>query len=171
MALCGLLGAVWLAPVRPADVRAEQSVKAAITLRFASYVEWPEEDVSAGDFNIAVLGASDVAAQMNELAANRTVTGRPVRIRRIASLQDLGDAQVLYVGTDRRSDLRSLLQPLRGHSLLVVTEEEDALAAGSIINLLVADQRVRFEVSLQTARAAKLRISSDLLSLAVRVQR
>ncbi len=72
---------------------------------------------------------------------------KPIQVRRVASIKDIGDASILYVGTDRRGELHDLLTPLAGRGLLVVSSEDAALAAGSTINLLVADQRVRFEVS------------------------
>ena len=81
------------------------------------------------------------------------------------------DAHVLYVGADRRGSLRELLAPLDGRSVLVVSDEEDALESGSTINLRMADRHVRFEVSLPAARQAQLKISSELLALAVRVQK
>lgn len=170
MLLCALWGAAMGLPA-PASDLPEDSVKAAFVLRFAGYVEWPEEAVPEKSFTIAVLGASEVALRLQTLAAGRTIMNRPVQVRRIASIQDVGNAQIVYVGADRRADLRSLLATLRGRRILAISSEDEGLAAGSAINLLVADRRVRFEVSLEAARAARLRIGSELLSLAVRVQK
>jgi hypothetical protein len=170
-----VLGMLWSAATvsvgaPSAEAYSDEAVKAAFVMRFASYIEWPAESTPATRFEIAVLGASDVAVRMQRLVANRALVGQTVQVRRITRVQDIGDARILYVGTDRREDLRSLLAPLQGRSILVISAEEDALASGSTINLLAADNRVRFEVSLVAARRAKLKISSDLLALAVRVQ-
>lgn len=171
IALCGLLNPAWQPPAGAADARAEQSVKAAFTLRFAGYVDWPENIARGETFDIAVLGADQVAEYLQLLSADRTVQGRPVRVRRISSIREVDEAQILFVGSARRGDLSTLLYPLAGRSVLIVTEEEAALAAGSTINLLLADRRVRFEVSLAAARRARLKISSELLSLAMRVRK
>lgn len=53
--------------------------------------------------------------------------------------------------------------------MLVVTDEEGGIDAGSTINFLTLDRRVRFEVSLTAASRARLKISSQLLTVAVRV--
>jgi hypothetical protein len=53
----------------------------------------------------------------------------------------------------------------------VVTAENGALAAGSALNFLQHEDRVRFEVSLPAARRMGLRVSSELLSVAARVER
>ncbi|MEO6080013.1 MAG: YfiR family protein [Steroidobacteraceae bacterium] len=171
VALCGLWGPAWSQRIAAEDLHSEDSVKAAFVLRFAGYIEWPEDAVQGETFTIAVLGSGNVATQLQTLGSGRALLNRPVQIRRITSIQDVGDARIVYVGTDRRGDLRKVLAALAGRSVLVISSEDAALAAGSTINLLVADQRVRFEVSLAAARQARLRISSELLSLAVRVQK
>lgn len=168
--LCSLW-APWTSPVVGADAHGESAVKAAFALRFAGYVEWPEIAAPETSFTIVVLGASDIALQMQALAASRTIMNRPVQVRRIARIEDAADAQVLYIGPDHRGSIRELLARIEGRSVLVVSDEENALESGSTINLRVVDRHVRFEVSLPSARQARLRISSDLLALAVRVQK
>jgi hypothetical protein len=120
-------------------------------------------------FTIAVFDADEVAEALRALTAGGTVHGRTVEVRRVTNLNGAAAAQVVFVGGNRRGDLRHQLAPLAGKGVLVITDAEGALDAGSVINLLVADQRVRFEVSLKCARGQGLRISSDLLAVAARV--
>jgi hypothetical protein len=168
---CGLWAAAWSNPVFTRDHLAEEEVKAEFVLRFAGYVEWPEQAAPQDHFRIVVLGASEIGRHLQTLAAGRSVMNRPVQVRRITSIRDAGDAHVVYVGVDRRGSLKDLVAPLAGRGVLVITDEEDALDAGSAINLRMAQRHVRFEVSLVAARQAGLRISSELLALAVRVQK
>jgi hypothetical protein len=55
--------------------------------------------------------------------------------------------------------------------VLVVTESEDGLSSGSVINFVIADRRVRFEVALGPANARSLSIASGLLSVAINVRK
>jgi hypothetical protein len=144
----------------------EPSVKAAFLLRIAEYVQWPAPP--AGDFVIAVLDRGDMADRLQALVT-RPLLGRPVRVRRVRTFEEAVGAQMLYVGNDRRRNLRSLLQSFPARGLLVVSDQQDGLAAGSTINFLLADGRVRFEVSLEAARRAGLTINAALLSVATRV--
>lgn len=169
--LCALLCGVHATSGAAVEIYSENAVKAAFVSRFAGYVEWPEETVPAESFTIAVLGDSDLAQRLQTLMAGRKVMQRPVQVRRIVNLHDAREAQILYLGSDRRGDLRLLLAELADRCVLTISAEDNALAVGSMINLLVADQRVRFEVSLESARRARLKISADLLQLAVRVQK
>jgi hypothetical protein len=52
---------------------------------------------------------------------------------------------------------------------LVVTEWDNALREGSVINFVSVDGQVRFEVSLEAAQRRHLRLSARLLSVAHQV--
>ena len=166
--LCLLAGP---AAAQPEQMLSAESVKAAFVLRFAGYISWPEQSLPNDRFVIAVAGAPDVAQNLQALLGDRALLKRPVQVRRVASIRDAANAQILYVGRDHRGARRTLLAPLAGRNTLVITEEAAGLAAGSAINLFIADQHVRFEISVPAARQAGLTISSDLLALAVRMRR
>jgi hypothetical protein len=165
------LGSVWLSGMMQAAAAAEYSaeaVKAAYVLRFTSYITWPQSE--ARSFSIAVLDDAETAARLRALVADRSVSNRPIEVRPVRSLDEARGAQVLFVGTMRRTgrdELRRFAAAARG--TLVITDSERGLEAGSAINLLVVDRRVRFEVSLDAARRAGLHVSSGLLSVAARV--
>jgi hypothetical protein len=53
---------------------------------------------------------------------------------------------------------------------LIVTEWDGALAQGSIINFLIVEGRVRFEIALDAAEKRGLRLSSRLLTVAQSVR-
>jgi len=171
--LRALLLCALLAPAvagQPDQALPAESVKAAFVLRFVGYIGWPEQFLPRDRFVIAVAGAPQVALNLQALLGDRLLLKRPVQVRRVASIRDAADAQILYVGRDLPGDRRTLLAPLSGRNTLVITEEDAGLAAGSAINLFTADQHVRFEISVPAARQAGLTISSDLLALAVRVR-
>ena len=49
---------------------------------------------------------------------------------------------------------------------LVVTDAEGALDLGSVINFVLVEDRVRFDIALDAAEKRALRLSSRLLSVA-----
>jgi hypothetical protein len=167
LVLCALSAVMAPSTLRAGEAYAEDEVKAAFIFRFVGYVRWPEDAVPAR-FTIAVLGADDVAANLQALLGGRPLLNRPVLVRRVDSLREATDAQVLFIGHgDRREQRRLAAQPPR-RGTLVITESANGMPAGSMINLLVVDQRVRFQISQVAAQAAALKISSDLLALALR---
>ncbi len=51
----------------------------------------------------------------------------------------------------------------------LVSDEESAVERGAIIGLKLQERKVRFEVNLLSARKARLKLSSQLLKIAVRL--
>jgi hypothetical protein len=58
----------------------------------------------------------------------------------------------------------------RGLPTLIVTASPAGMAEGSVINFMVVDEKVRFDVALGPAEARGLKISSRLLAVARTVQ-
>jgi hypothetical protein len=146
------------------------AVKAAFLHRFASYVEWPQ-DAATKPLVIAVSGADDVASQLEALLPRVTVRGSPPEVRRISRIPELDGVHILYIGPKALSRTRALRMAALTRPILIVTDDDDGLDAGAVINFFESDRNVRFEISLIAADRARLKIDSALLSVAVRVER
>ena len=162
--------AAHLATLRAAELYSEDAIKAAYLYRFAGYVEWPPQAQSTSTFTIAVLGGEAVAAQLERLLPGRLINGHPAQVRVIHSVRELEDAQMLYIGPGYPGNVRAVLAAIETRPILTVTDDERGLDDGGIINFVEAEQRVRFEVSLVASARSHLTISSQLLSVAARVQ-
>src|SRR5277367_544945 len=162
-----LLGAL-ITPVHAQETHSVEAVKAAYLYRFAAYVEWPEESVAAGPFVIVVVGNHGIAAELRRLVPEHQINKRVVQVEEVTTVAQIGNAQILYVGSGNDAFLRALAAGGR-HAMLVVSDDERGLDLGSVLNFVTVDKRVRFEVSLSAAERAHLKISADLLSVAIRV--
>jgi hypothetical protein len=148
----------------------EDAVKAAFLYRFTGYVEWPPAALDNPPFIIAVLDTDGVAAELARLLQTHQVQNQGAQVRAIRSIREFDHAQMLYVGPVHREDLRHVIAAVAGRPVLVVTSEEDGLDAGSMVNFLLIDQRVRFEISVDAAQGAGLKVASELLAVAIRVR-
>ena len=152
-----------------AQQASEAAVKAAFIYRFANYVEWPESAFPAdASFTIGVAGADEVAAELEKIVPGRIVNGRRVVARRVGEGDAVRGLHVLFIGKGV-SNPRALLRASQSPGLLVVTEGERGLELGSAINLVVVDDRVGFEVSVDAAERNGLRVSARMLAVARRV--
>jgi YfiR/HmsC-like len=167
-ALCASVLAWW--PLFGANLHDEDEVEAAFLYRFGGYVEWPPEALSGQDFTIAVLGSDNIAAELERILPHHSLKNHPAQVRRIRSLAELRDAQILFVGPEFNDELKSIISRVASRPVLVVSASDHGLEDGSCVNFLFVDRRVRFEVSLTAADHVGLRVSSELLSVAVRVQ-
>jgi YfiR/HmsC-like len=165
-----LLALIAAIPAHSAATYSADVVKAAYLYRFTQYVEWPESAPAEDSFTIAVLDAPGVAAELRRLLPNHTIKNAAAQVREIARVQDLGGAQMLFIGSAQIDRVREAIAAIGPRSVLVVTDAEQGLAAGGILNFVMLDRRVRFEVSLLAADRSRLRISAELLGVATRVQ-
>lgn len=152
------------------DATLEQRVKAAFLYQFAGYVEWPAHTFAqpASPITIAVMGADTVAAELSQVVTGRTIGGRPVTVKRVKPGESLNGVQILFVGRSESGRLGQLTLP---KAMLTVTETDGALAQGSIINFILVERRVRFEIALDSAERSGLKLSSRLLAVAQQVQK
>jgi hypothetical protein len=157
-------------PILAADLHDEEEVEAAFLYRFAGYVDWPPEALAGDNFTIAVLGSDNIDQELQRILPHHLLKNRPAQVRRIKSLEQLRDAQILFVGPEFNDQLKSIVARLANRPVLVVTASDHGLDDGSCVNFLFVDRRVRFEVSLTAADRVGLKVSSELLSVAVRVQ-
>ncbi|HSV55039.1 MAG TPA: YfiR family protein, partial [Burkholderiaceae bacterium] len=164
----------WVSPshAQTDELNAERQVKAAFLYKFAGYVDWPPGALGAPDapFAIGVLGAEPLAVELTQVVNGRKVQERPITVRRLKGGEALSDVAILFVGKTETARLKSLMSAQPPRPILVVTESEGALAQGGMINFLVVDRRVRFEISLDSAEKSGLRLSSRLLAVAQKVQ-
>jgi hypothetical protein len=155
---------------KAADSYSEDAVKAAYLYRFVGYVAWPMDVSGSKPFTIAVLDAPGVARELRRLLPGHPLDGGIAQVREVARVQEAGAAQVLYIGAGHAAFLSALNSQAASQSILFVTDEAGGLQSGSVLNFLNVDHRVRFEISLTAAERVHLKISSELLPIAIRVQ-
>ena len=150
----------------------EYQVKAAFLFNFAKFVEWPPDSPPEGDdgFVICVFEDETLAQALDRAVTGKTVEGRVFRVRRLQSLDDTRSCRMLYLGGNETSRLVALLKSVRTSAVLTVGNAPGFTRQGGIINFIMQDNRVRFEINPEAAERAGLRISSKLLQLATIVR-
>ena len=151
---------------------AEYAVKAAYLAKLRHYVEWPvRADLPAGSRAvIATLGADEVAEHLLEMPAVKDASGG-FSVRRLRMGGSLDGVSVLFIGDTYFSRAGAMIDQANAKSVLVVSESVSALQRGSVINFRLVDERIRFEISLESADKSGLRLSSQILKLATTVIR
>ena len=154
-------------------VVSEYRLKAAFLFNFAKFVEWPPEAFSGpkSPLVIGVLGDNPFGADLEETVRNKFIGERQIEVKTIPSLSGVTNCQILFISISEQKRLPEILENLRGASVLTVSEAEHFTEAGGMINFVNEGSKIRFQINDETARKAKLKVSSKLLSLAVRPER
>ena len=151
-------------------VATEAALKAAFLFKFAGYVEWPSQAFARAEapFVIAVVGADDIAVELERAVQGRTIQDRPIAVRRASGAAAARGAHMVFVGRTAPGG-QAVLAAAQAAGALAVSEGIMGLDNGAAINFVTVDDRIAFEVSLDAAERAGLRISSRMLSVARRV--
>ncbi len=166
----------------------EYQIKAAFLYNFIMFVDWPKEKIDDGNepITIAIIG-EDPFKKAFEPLKDKKAKGRNVIIKRINGIEELEKfdqenkyeqypqietirkSHLLFVCDSEKKYIAKIINLVKDHNTLTVAETEGFLEAGGIINFLMQDNKVCFEINLSAAKHAKLQIRSKLLRLAKRV--
>jgi hypothetical protein len=158
-----------------AETRAlkEHELKAAFVYNFTKFVEWPSSsfrDTNA-PFVVAVAGHSPCTAELEKIAKERKLIGRQMIIKKVATFEAAQNAQALFISASENSRSKDWLAAVRGRSVLTIGESEPFCKQGGVINFLLEGEKIRFEININQAEAAGLKVSAQLQKLAKTVLR
>ena len=174
-ACVGCLALAWLFAWQPAahadSETLEAAVKATYLYKFAPFVEWPDPttEFPGGAFSLCVVGDPLFGGLLERAVAGQDVSGRPIAVRRYATISGNPGCAMMFVTGSPAQPVGDVLALVRGQPVLTVTDGAHDPAARGIINFVIADNRVRFEIDEAAAAANQLAVSSKLLALAARV--
>ncbi|MFC4931213.1 YfiR family protein [Massilia sp. GCM10023247] len=145
----------------------ERRVKAAFLYKFLSYAEFPAGAFSdsTAPVTIGVIGSDEMAAELARVVAGRQALGRPIQVRSLREGESGPPVHLLFVAGSDNARAARILRAAPS-ALMSVTECEFGLQYGSVINFRIIEDRVRFDVSVDSAEKNNVKLSSRLLTVA-----
>ncbi len=101
--------------------------------------------------------------------AGKAIGNRVVRIRHLGEPKDMQACQILFLGKAQSKRIPMLVTNLHNAPVLTVGETAGFLDAGGMIDFLLEEDKVRFDINLNAAESARLKIGARLLILAQHV--
>jgi hypothetical protein len=148
----------------------EYRLKAAFIYKFAQFTEWPAPALAGRKtIELCVLEPNPFGRVLVELVEGETLAGRPLQVRRLDRGATLETCHVLFLPA-RAPERRDLLKRVAATPVLTVSDAANFLDEGGIVQLRVVADRTRFDISVAAAVKAQLRLSSQLLRLAMNVR-
>ena len=142
----------------------EYQIKAMFVFNFIKYVEWPATNANT-EFTIGVIGESEITEPLQRIALQKKVGEKKIVVRRLA-VDDDAYCNIIIVSRSRSNKLDMLEKRYANKGVLVISDEATNPAA---INLITIEGKVKFEINSAMAKNCGVKISSQLLTLAVAV--
>lgn len=147
----------------------EYAVKATYLYKFIPFIDWPAQAKRAGAVPICVLAPEGFQRVLQGAVEDQTVEGRGLTVLVLKDPAATTGCRVIYLGPGERDAARAI-EATRGRPVLTVSDDAQTSFGKGIVNFIVRDGRVRFEIDEEAAAANGLQISSKLLSLAIQVK-
>src|ERR1700730_15087416 len=160
------------AQAQDSSVSSEYLIKAGFIYNFANLVQWPSNAFAQPDspIVIGILGEDPFGTILDRVLESKKVNGRVFLVKRLKSVLDLKECHIVFVSSSELTHLTEAIRSVKGTPILTIGEIPGFAKRGGVINLVLEDNKVHFEVNVEAAREAELTISSRLLALARIVQ-
>jgi len=151
-------------------------VKALFLLNFAKLVTWPADrfDGKESPLVIGVLGADPFDARLEDAVEGHKAHGRTLQVRRLPvaggqlpTREQLTGCHLLFVSVSERDRVPLILERLERASVMTVSDVEDFAVSGGVAEFVLVEPYLRFRLNREVAEASGLRISAQLLRLAI----
>jgi uncharacterized protein DUF4154 len=157
-------------PSSYAQAAFQDKLKAAIVSKFPQFVEWPRAALAdRATIGLCVAVPDPFGSDLRDLVAGETVGRHRVVVRRIEDDASIAGCHMLFIPA-AAPNRPILLQKASSQPILTIGDDDAFLEEGGIVRLRLVDGRIRFDVDAAAAQRVGLRISSQLLQLALSVR-
>lgn len=146
----------------------EYSVKAAFIYKFTNYIEW-DAGIKGDEFVVCVLGSSPINEALAAIAKSSMAKGKKMMVKHCQTTDEVGNCQILFISQKAAQPLPEILSKIPKEGILTISERVGFAEAGTALNFIVVDNRLRFEANPKAIYSSGLTVSSQLLKLAILV--
>ena len=143
----------------------EANLKAAFIYNFTRYTDWDTTGTET-NFIIGVMGSSPIVAPLRKIAEHNFVKNRKITLRVFARPEDIRFCHILFIPQTFSFGLAEVLN-MTDKNMLTISEEPGYARRGTAINFVLVNNKLKFEINLNAVSKSGLRMSAQLLKLAI----
>ncbi|MDD3033947.1 MAG: YfiR family protein [Bacteroidales bacterium] len=149
----------------------EHLIKAGFIEKFTHFVEWPASAQGGNKvMKIAILGKSRIEPALREIFAK--TKNKDVSIVNIASVQEIEGCNILFISsTISEETLAKVLQYTKGKPVMTISDTKGYCSKGVLLNMIVVDNYVKYEINKSVLDVSGLKMSSLLLNSAIIIEK
>jgi YfiR/HmsC-like len=166
LAVAGLVLATAISRPASAQNVTGSALKAVFLYNFAKFTEWPRPaSAPAGPFVMCVVGDAAVGDELERAVNGRAIAGRDIAVAQGSSALPTRPCDVLYLSGIPAGQAATLIANLKDAPVLTISDIDGFTKVGGIAQFFFEHGQLRFTVNVESAKRARLQISSRLLIL------
>ena len=138
-------------------------------MNFTKLIEWPQP-YRQGNFVVGVIGDSPLYPELVKMSKTKKVANQSLQVVKFNSSSEIQKCHIIYVSRNKSENMNAVLEKVKQNSTLIITEKNGLVDKGAGINFIVKDNRQKFELNKKNVEKYKLKVSSNLVSLAFTVK-
>lgn len=144
------------------------AVKAAFVFNFIKLVSWPESRVpdAAAPLRVCVLRGDPMEEPLRQALGAKAVGLHPLEVAPLGPDDDFAACHALYLGSQAAPRYATLMARTAGKSVLLIDEGPQFSWPYGMIRLFLEQNRVRFELNLESLERSGLAVDPRLVRLA-----
>ncbi len=143
-----------------ADTDNLAAIKTGFIYNFFRFIQWPDTGTS---YRLCSAATSDLESVLLTLE-NKLVNQKPIHVSIRVESNALKNCDLIFI--DSKTALQPILAAIHDLPILTVGDHTDFIEQGGMIELTEFDNRLAYELNLDTAKASGLQISAQMLKLA-----
>jgi hypothetical protein len=149
----------------------ESAIKASFVFNVASFVEWPASAFASPTSPLRVaLVSPHPLPDFADALHGKSIRGRSVVVDAYEDVERVGESHVIFLTAEAAAQLRTMVRRVEGQPVLTIAEQDIQSPCPAVISVGIAQTKLAFAVNLDSADAAGLQMSPNLLKLAKNVQ-
>ncbi|MEZ5359763.1 MAG: YfiR family protein [Candidatus Zixiibacteriota bacterium] len=147
----------------------EYTMKAIYLERFSRFIDWPKvadiEDTSR-PFILTVIGENPFGESLAAVFKDQKILKKQVIISYVDSVEHIDSCHMLFIASSEKNNIDHIIDRVKDLGVLTVGDTEGFAEKGVLINLYLAEGKVRFEVNEAAVKESEFNISYHLMRMA-----
>ncbi|MCX4190870.1 YfiR family protein [Methylophaga sp. OBS1] len=144
-----------------------RSVIAALNYNFAKYADWPDEEHAE---SIRLCYFTHTFKNSFTELHDKAIFNKPISTHQINDVEQTDQCHLVYIDRNERDITQRLFVYLADKPVLTVSDISGFIDDGGMIEIVREDNKFRFKVNMSRMELANLKMSSQVLKLAVEVK-
>ncbi len=144
----------------------EYRVKVGFIYNFAKFIEWPKEETGKDSNSILICIVPDTQeTDVFFSLRNKSIGNKRIEVKKHKDVRekDVEHCQILFLDSKDEAFIKESLLIVKYRSILTIGHMKGFTQAGGIINFFTEENRLRFEVNLDAAKRARIKLGSQIL--------
>jgi len=145
----------------------KHDIKSAFIHNIIQFIKWPQEKTT---LKLCIVGNNDFTKTLKANLENQKIGNRNVVVFYSTSVENYTNSDIVLIANDESINYIEVLKQIKNYSILSIGESDSFCTYGGIINFIEGNNgNYFFEINQSQAIKENIKISSKLLTLAIKI--